>query len=88
MRKGKELLEELAEHCYIGACNPRGILRSLAEALAEYPEGFGSVEYKIVLGQLSYLCGESLGPTMEALKEFKDKKSGLIDLNIDLNIDD
>ena len=62
-------LRNLADACANGACNVGGLLRSLSEAAAEIPHGQArdSVELKIIIGQISYLIGESLGPTSEAL---------------------
>ncbi len=66
-------LRELAEACHNGACNPHGIINALPDAMKEIPFGRAreSVELKIILGQLSFLVGESLGPSMEALQEFE-----------------
>ena len=60
-------LRELALACQAGACNPHGLIRSLGEAISEVPFGQArnSVELKYVLGHLSFLVGESLGPSTE-----------------------
>jgi len=65
-------LHELAKHCWNGACNPPGIIRSLGEAMSEIKDGNykGNIDLKIIIGQLSYLCGESLGPSDEAVSVF------------------
>lgn len=66
-------LHSLAEACWQGACNPHGIIRSLAESIGEIPPGKcgESLDLKIVLGQLSFLVGESLGPTEATCAEFR-----------------
>lgn len=67
-------LASLAEACHNGACNSYALARSLAEALAELGPGPATTEhpaYKIVLGQLSYLAGESCGPSPQALEEYE-----------------
>lgn len=71
-------LRELAAACYHGACNPHGIINSLPEASKEIPPGRcrDSVELKIILGQLSFLLGESLGPTEQALAAYRELKNG------------
>jgi len=62
-------LRELAHACHQGACNPQGIINSLAESIKEIPQGRckESTELKIIVGHLSFLLGESLGPTEKAL---------------------
>jgi hypothetical protein len=66
-------LQQLAHACHLGACNPHGIIRSLAEAMSEVPPGKAreSVELKMIIGQISFLLGESLGPTAETLRAFQ-----------------
>ncbi len=66
-------LHTLAIACNSGACNPHGIIRSLGEAIHEVPPGKcrDSVDLKIIVGQLSYLLGESAGPSFEAIEQFK-----------------
>ncbi len=70
-------LRELADACYNGACNPHGIINSLPEAMKEIPPGHckDSVELKIILGQLSFLVGESFGPSEQALAAYHDMVS-------------
>ena len=65
-------LHRLAQACWQGACNPHGIIRSLAEHIGEIPPGGcpESLDLKIILGQLSFLVGESLGPREETCAEF------------------
>ena len=69
-------LSELADACFHGACNPHGIFNSLPEAIKEIPPGQrrDSAELKIILGQLSFLLGESLGPTEQALNAYRELK--------------
>ena len=71
-------LRELADACYHGACNPHGIINSLPEAIREIPPGCckDSVELKIIVGQISYLLGESLGPTEQAIASYRDLTKG------------
>ncbi len=58
-------LQQLAAGCNAGACNPHGIIHSLAEAMSDVPFGRAadSLELKIIVGQLSFLLGESVGPS-------------------------
>lgn len=58
----------LAEACKSGACNPGGLIRSFPAAIDELPAGSVSSHpaVKMVLGQLSFLCGEAAGPTQDA----------------------
>jgi hypothetical protein len=70
-------IREIAVACHAGACNVRGLLRSLGEAMAEFqgrPED--SLELKYVIGQVSYLIGESLGPSTETVEKFSRELSG------------
>jgi hypothetical protein len=66
-------LQSLANACYNGACNPHGIINALPEAMKEIKPGQArdSVELKIIIGQLSYLLGESLGPSTDAIQAYK-----------------
>ena len=68
-------LTELAHACNNGACNIVGILRSLGEAVPEIPAGAArdSIESKIIVGQVSYLLGESAGPTSETIEAYSNK---------------
>jgi hypothetical protein len=65
-----------AQACWQGACNPHGIIRSLAEHMGEIPPGRcrESLDLKIILGQLSFVVGESLGPREETCAEFRDSE--------------
>ncbi|HWX22418.1 MAG TPA: hypothetical protein VN578_21160 [Candidatus Binatia bacterium] len=69
----------LAQACYSGACNPHGIVRSLAESISEIPPGKcrESLDLKIILGQLSFLIGESLGPQEETIAQFRENEKRL-----------
>jgi len=66
-------LHSLAQACWQGACNPHGIIRSLAANIGEIPPGQcgDSLDLKIILGQLSFLVGESLGPREETCAQFR-----------------
>ena len=66
-------LKNLAHACWTGACNPHGIIRSLGEAIGEVPPGQARqcIELKIIIGQLSFLLGESLGPSEEACSKYR-----------------
>lgn len=63
-------LAELAEGCNHGMSNSYALIRCLGEAVGEL--GPGQVRehpaVKCIVGHLSYLIGESLGPTSEALE--------------------
>ena len=63
----------LAQACWQGACNPHAIIRSLAENIAEISPGRcrESLDLKIILGQLSFLVGESLGPQEDTCARFR-----------------
>jgi hypothetical protein len=65
-------LHRLAEACWQGDCNPHGIIRSLSEHIAEKPPGQcrEPLDSKIILGQLSFLVGESLGAGQGTCAEF------------------
>jgi hypothetical protein len=65
-------LAELAKHAYNGACNPLALINSLPRAIEgmSQDEARNSVELKIVIGQLSYLLGESLGASSEAISQY------------------
>jgi len=66
-------LAALAEACCNGACNPGGLIRSFPAAIDELPVGSVAAHpaVKVILGQLSYLCGESVGPTTQAFEEYR-----------------
>lgn len=57
-----------------GACNPRGIIHSLALAVDETPVNVrlaDSIDLKIVIGQLSFLLNESAGPTFGTIQAYQ-----------------
>lgn len=66
-------LTELSDACLNGACNMGAIIRSFGRVIDELrsDEVKHHPAVKIILGQLSFLCGESLGPTSEALQAFE-----------------
>jgi hypothetical protein len=66
-------LARLAEACHNGACNAFALVRAFGQAIGELPthEAREHPAVKLCLGQLSYLCGESLGPTFEALHNYE-----------------
>jgi hypothetical protein len=66
------LLKELANACNNGACNSVAIIRYLSDATKELQpfEVKNHPAVKIVLGQLSFLADESIGPSSEAMKEW------------------
>lgn len=68
------LLTDLADACNNGACNMGGIIRSLGKAIDEVQFGHAQVHpaLKVILGQLSFLCGESIGPSTEAYDAYND----------------
>ena len=66
-------LTRLADACLNGACNVSGIAISFGEAISE--AGFEKSSHpavKVIVGQLSYLLGESLGPREETIREFQE----------------
>jgi hypothetical protein len=66
-------LSELALHATFGACNPLALIVSLAESVKGMSQDQlrKSTEVKIVVGQISYLLGESCGPTSGKLGEYR-----------------
>jgi hypothetical protein len=66
-------LHALAVACHNGACNLPALARALAATIDEIPRGriTESVDLKIILGQLSFLAGDSLGPSEQALADFR-----------------
>ena len=68
-------LAALAQGCYNGACNGTAIVNSLAEALAQVPETGSLINkhpaFVIVVGQLSFIAGSSLGPTSEDMATYE-----------------
>jgi len=70
--KAPQLLK-LAEACQTGACNVYALLRALGAATEEVSavEASSHPAIKVCLGQLSFLCGESFGPTVEACHNYE-----------------
>jgi hypothetical protein len=66
-------LTDLARACWNGACNPSGLIHALPEAIqGEEPGSLRNcLELKIVIGQISFLLGESLGPSQEACSAYR-----------------
>lgn len=71
-------MTDLADHCLNGACNVSGIAIALGGCIGEVPsaERRNHPAIKVVVGQLSYLLGESLGPTEEALADYRVWRNG------------
>jgi hypothetical protein len=69
-------LQELADACVNGACNSGALIRSLGKAIDDLPHGQvrTSPEVKVIVGHISFLIGESLGPTPEALQAYYEAK--------------
>lgn len=67
-------LRELAKHANNGACNPLALIHGLSEAVMKISqqECRDSIEVRIILGQITFLLGESAGPTSEAMKAYYD----------------
>ena len=65
-------LHEIALACHNGASNHVGLLNSLAEVLKETPASLwrGSLDLKYVIGHISFLLGESLGPSEATVRKF------------------
>lgn len=66
-------LAALAEGCNNGMSNSYALIRCLGEAITELNPGEvrDHPAVKCIVGHLSYLIGESLGPTFEALEACK-----------------
>jgi hypothetical protein len=63
------LLAQLAEACNNGACNIRGLVRSLSAALPEVQgPAADHPAVQCIVGQIAWLCGLAPGPTPEALR--------------------
>lgn len=68
-------LIDLAAACHEGACNQFALARALGDALTESGlSGIHTPEYKYVLGHLSFLAGESLGPSQEVMAAYIDAR--------------
>lgn len=66
-------LTALADACMNGACNVSGLCISLGECVQEVPapERRTHPALKMIIGQLSFLLGESVGPTTEAYTQYQ-----------------
>ena len=66
-------LAELAAACNAGACNFGALSRALGTCIDELPHGQASCHpaIKVILGQLTYLADETLGPSFEALNDYQ-----------------
>jgi hypothetical protein len=75
MKKPNECpaLSALADGCMRGACNPGALIRAFGRAIDELPpvEVAEHPAVKVILGQISYLAGESLGPSIAALDAYR-----------------
>ncbi len=65
-------LTALADGCYNGACNVHGIINSLPAAMLCIAPGMAreSADLKVIIGQITYLLGESCGPTAQAITDY------------------
>ena len=75
-------LHKLAVYCHNGASNLLAVVRELSAVIGEVPPGQERqcVDLKIVVGHLSFLVGESPGPTVETLERFEEQLKGGSDL--------
>ena len=66
-------LTEIAEACNNGACNSYALIGALAEAVKDLEpwEVQKHPVVKVVLGQLTWLSKESIGPSAEALTAYR-----------------
>lgn len=69
-------LHELAVACHNGACNPRAILVDLGKRIVEDSVAsiHDNLDIKYIIGQVSFLLGESLGPTEKTVREFMERE--------------
>lgn len=69
-------LKLLAFHCFNGACNPLAIINNLPKAIEgmTQDECRESIEVKIIVGQLSFLLGESIGPSSDVMQAYLKKQ--------------
>ena len=65
----------LGEACLTGACNPIALTLKLADCVKESRENTRTAAFKIVLGQISFLLGESIGPSMDAFDQYDKERS-------------
>ena len=80
--KDPQELIDLARHCHNGACNVYALIQDLSNLVhpeiwtdwqLDYEDSFSkvlqrSLSVKMIVGQISFLLGESLGPSEEVLK--------------------
>lgn len=75
----KTTLKDLAFHSWNGACNVRAIINGLQEASTEIPTDLEklrdlsnpeSVYLRMIIPQIAYLVGESIGPSDEAVAAY------------------
>ena len=71
----KPSLHEIALACHNGASNHVGLLNSLADVLKETPTDLwrGNLDLKYVIGHISFLLGESLGPSEATVRKFSER---------------
>lgn len=71
-------LTDLADHCNGGAQNVAGLLIALGEAVKEYSNGPAALRcepsLKCIIGHISFLLGESFGPTSSALEQYAERR--------------
>jgi hypothetical protein len=67
-------LHDIALACDNGACNPKGLLRSLGLAIQDMPASWSpkdDTDLKYIVGHISFLLGESLGPSEKTVQELQ-----------------
>jgi len=67
-------LTALADACNDGACNLPALIRSFGAAIEDVPirQVGDHPAVKCILGHLSFLCGESVGPSSQAWQAYKE----------------
>ena len=63
-------LQDLMLACHNGACNTYALINALSKAMSEElkpHEVRDSLDVKYIIGHISYLIGESLGPSQEPM---------------------
>lgn len=84
----KSKLADLAKHANNGASNVHALILQLAEAVKEVDDHYQSIcgylpdlkrcdEVKIVIGQISFLIGESLGPSDHVTKRYQERTGNI-----------
>lgn len=73
------VLTQLAQVCHNGACNPLAIINSLASGIQgmRQDEVRKSVQVKYIIGQLSFLLGESIGPSEATFEAYVKTQASL-----------